>query len=50
LLFMILDDNDVHPNYDAGVWTNAPYFATALEQLFDANWNNMTPLSKVKLK
>ena len=49
LVFMIMDDAEVHPNYDIGVWTNAPYFANAFEQLFDNAWNGMQPLSKFKL-
>ncbi len=38
LLFMILDDDKVHPNYDAAIWLNTEFFAKALEQLFDAAW------------
>ncbi|MBU2639654.1 MAG: hypothetical protein KKG75_03020, partial [Nanoarchaeota archaeon] len=30
LLFMVMDDNEVHPTYDVGVWVNTPYFAKAL--------------------
>ena len=40
LLFMVLDDETVHPTYDVGVWVNTPYFAGALENMFDAAWNN----------
>ena len=47
-MFMVMDDSDVHPNYDIGVWVNTPFFANALEQLFDMNWKEMTPLSKIK--
>jgi len=49
LLFMIMDDGDVHPNYDVGIWTNTPYFASALEQLFEAAWDDMQPISKIKI-
>ena len=49
LMFMIMDDAEVHPNYDIGVWTNAPYFASAFEQLFEKSWDDMQPLSKMKL-
>jgi sugar-specific transcriptional regulator TrmB len=49
LLFMIMDDEDVHPNYDVGIWTNTPYFASALEQLFDTAWDKMQPLSRIKI-
>lgn len=38
LLFMILDDNVVHPNYDVAVWLSTDFFAAAMEQLFEAAW------------
>ncbi|MFZ5955861.1 MAG: TrmB family transcriptional regulator [Nanoarchaeota archaeon] len=40
LIFMLLNDETVHPNYDIGVWINTEFFAQALEQLFDIAWNN----------
>ncbi len=47
LIFMVLDDNEVHPTYDVGIWVNTPFFATALQELFDLAWKEMKP---VKLK
>ncbi|MDP7457522.1 MAG: helix-turn-helix domain-containing protein [Candidatus Woesearchaeota archaeon] len=41
LIFMVLDDNEVHPTYDLGIWVNTPFFATALKSLFDLAWNDM---------
>lgn len=49
VLFMILNDTEVHHSYDVGVWVNTPYFANTLEQLFDMAWDEMTPLAKVKI-
>jgi sugar-specific transcriptional regulator TrmB len=49
VLFMILNDDEVHHSYDVGIWINTPYFANTLEQLFELAWDNMTPLSKVKI-
>jgi sugar-specific transcriptional regulator TrmB len=40
ILFMLLNDETVHPNYDVGVWINTEFFAQALEQLFEIAWNN----------
>jgi len=40
LMFMLLNDSDVHPSYDIGVWINTEFFAQALEQLFDIAWKN----------
>ncbi len=48
LLFMLMDDQKVHPNYDLGVWLNTDFFAPALEQLFELAWSDMQPASKVK--
>jgi len=48
LVFMLLDDDKVHPNYDAGVWINTEFFANALENIFDNSWKKFTPLGKVK--
>jgi HTH-type transcriptional regulator, sugar sensing transcriptional regulator len=41
LIFMVLDDNEVHPTYDVGIWVNTPFFSSALEDLFDLAWKNM---------
>jgi len=41
LMFMLLDDEKFHPNYDIGVWINTEFFAQALEQLFDLAWQEM---------
>jgi sugar-specific transcriptional regulator TrmB len=38
LMFMVLDDDKVHPNYDIGLWLNAEFFAKALEQMFEVAW------------
>ncbi len=43
LVFMILDDKEVHPTYDVGIWVNTPFFASAVENLFDTAWKNMKP-------
>ncbi len=48
ILFMLMDDEKVHPNYDLGVWINTEFFAPALEQLFELSWNNMNPISRIK--
>ncbi len=41
LVFMVMDDADVHPTYDIGIWINTPFFASALEQLFELAWKEM---------
>ena len=49
LMFMLLDDKTVHPNYDVAVWLSTEYFAKSLDQMFNLSWDNFTPLNKVKL-
>ena len=43
-VFMLLDDSDVHPTYDVGIWINTPYFSSVLENLFDSAWRGMKPV------
>lgn len=45
LVFMVLDDKEVHPTYDVGIWVNTPFFAQALEELFEMSWKSMKPAS-----
>jgi len=40
VLFMLMDDKDVHPTYDLGMWVQSPYFASAMQDLFDTAWKN----------
>ncbi len=41
IMFMLLDDEKFHPNYDVGVWINTEFFAQALEALFELAWKDM---------
>ena len=50
IIFMVLDDSEVHPTYDVGIWVNTPFFASALEQLFELAWNEMKPAKQVLKK
>ena len=47
IIFMVLNDNEVHPTYDVGIWVNTPFFAGALENLFELAWKNMKPAAEV---
>ena len=47
LLFMVLHDEEIHPTYDVGIWVNTPYFASAMENMFDNSWKNMQEASKI---
>jgi len=46
IAFMLLDDKEVHPNYDAGIWVNTKLFASTLENFFDKCWSNMKSADK----
>ncbi|MEK6886864.1 MAG: helix-turn-helix domain-containing protein [Nanoarchaeota archaeon] len=41
MVFMVLDDEEVHPTYDVGIWINSPFFSSAVEELFDLSWKGM---------
>ena len=41
VVFMVLDDKEVHPTYDVGIWVNTPFFGNALNNLFDVAWKGM---------
>jgi len=41
VIFMVMDDAEVHPTYDIGIWVNTPFFASALEELFDLAWKSL---------
>lgn len=47
VIFMVMDDAEVHPTYDVGIWINTPFFATALEDMFELAWKDM---KKIKAK
>ena len=40
IMFMLLNDDTIHPSYDVGVWINTEFFANALEQLFELAWKD----------
>jgi HTH-type transcriptional regulator, sugar sensing transcriptional regulator len=44
LLFMVLDDEEVHPNYDVAIWLSTDFLANAMEQLFEAAWKGFKKL------
>lgn len=41
LVFMLLDDKEVHPSYDIGVWVKTPYFTQAMDNMFNNMWGLM---------
>jgi len=49
LLFLILDDKQVHPNYDVGVWLSSEFFSQVISDMFNTTWGQMTPFSKLKI-
>jgi HTH-type transcriptional regulator, sugar sensing transcriptional regulator len=48
ILFMVMDDSEVHPTYDIGIWVNTPFFASALEGLFELAWKEMKAVKEIK--
>jgi len=42
--FMALNDKDVHPTYDLGIWIKTPFFASAMVKMFDSVWKDLKPI------
>lgn len=40
LVFHLLDDEKAVPAYDVGIWVTTPFFASAVESMFDKVWQN----------
>ena len=49
IVFMLLDDADLDPNYDVGIWAETKPFLSGIKALFESNWSNMKPVSQVKV-
>jgi len=41
IVFMLLDDNLIHPSYDVGIWLNTEFFSKSIEGMFDYLWKDM---------
>ncbi|MCD4759376.1 hypothetical protein K8R33_00625 [archaeon] len=39
IMFMTMHDDEIHPTYDLGIWVTSPYFAGALQNMFELAWN-----------
>jgi sugar-specific transcriptional regulator TrmB len=46
VMFMLLDDEKIHPTYDIGVWINTEFFARTLEQMFELAWQKFRVIRK----
>ena len=46
ILFMMMDDKEVHPAYDAGIWVDTGLFAGAVEKMFEARTKELTQTIK----
>ncbi|MBW2991941.1 hypothetical protein KY345_01850 [Candidatus Woesearchaeota archaeon] len=47
IIFMVMDDKEVHPTYDVGIWVNTPFFAKSLEGLFNVAWKDLKSSAEV---
>ncbi|MEM4259704.1 MAG: helix-turn-helix domain-containing protein [Candidatus Woesearchaeota archaeon] len=47
LMFMFMDDKDVHPTYDAGVWVQSEFFANTINNMFLSIWKDMKPAEQI---
>jgi len=44
MVFMVMNDKEVHPTYDVGIWVKTPFFASAMQDMFDNAWKGMKPM------
>ncbi len=42
VIFMLTDDEEVHPSYDMGFWINSSYFANTMNNMFNSVWDSST--------
>jgi sugar-specific transcriptional regulator TrmB len=40
-ILMVLNDKDLHPNYDIGIWVNSQPVATSMSNMFEHMWSNV---------
>lgn len=45
IVLMLLDDKEVHPSYDVGVWVKTEFFAKAFSNMFNSIWKGMKKLN-----
>jgi sugar-specific transcriptional regulator TrmB len=45
VMLMIVNDEEVLPNYDTGIWLNSPFLAEALKGMFDYIWKDLKPIN-----
>lgn len=38
-ILMVLNDKELHPNYDIGIWINSPSIASAMNTMFENTWD-----------
>jgi len=48
IMFMLLEDSKTDAGNDFGVWAETKPFLTSIKNLFESEWSNMTPLTKLK--
>ena len=41
IVFMLLNDEEVHPTYDVGIWVNSPFYGQIMESMFNQTWKGM---------
>jgi len=46
IVFFLLDDVNVHPSYEVGVWVNTPFFTSALVQMFNTTFEALAAKAK----
>ncbi|MDP7180779.1 MAG: helix-turn-helix domain-containing protein [Candidatus Woesearchaeota archaeon] len=49
IIFMLMDNEKVHPSYDIAIWANSSFFAKTLDTVFDSEWKKLKPVEQIKV-
>ena len=50
VVFMLSDDEKVHPSYDCAVWVTTSFFAKSLMSFFESHWNSSRKITVKTIK
>jgi len=44
VVFMLMNDEDVHQTYDSAIWVKSPFFVSSFKKMFVTSWSSMKKL------
>lgn len=46
LIFMVMNDNEIHQTYDSAIWVKSPFFVAAIRKMFLSSWASMPKIQQ----